>query len=76
MSAPLHIHKDVLFCNRCNSHIDKHRETVIDEKDDVHCIHCGNWLCGFYDAFGDPGGEIPLSPTLQRVRMIAATMIS
>ncbi len=67
MNSPLHIHKIHLYCNSeyCrnqdalkdengNRLIHKHRETnVYDEN--VYCIHCGNWLCGEYDAFGNLG---------------------
>jgi hypothetical protein len=48
---PLHIDKKELFCNRCNKYIDKFTGTLVINNE-THCLYCGNWLCGCYDAFG------------------------
>ena len=51
----IHEDKPELFCNRCKKYIKKHSETLVipgPDGDNVHCIYCWNWLCGFFDAFG------------------------
>ena len=41
-----------LWCNKCRKQIDKHNETL-EIENNIHCIHCNNWICGFTDAFGE-----------------------
>lgn len=67
MSAPRHIEKSELFCNRCNKYVRKHTETYL-ENGEVHCLFCHNWLCGEYDAFGDLGD---LSPSLKHIKILS-----
>lgn len=68
MTKPLHLHKTYLYCNSdsCRSQdipkdengnrlIHKYKETYTGASGDLHCIHCDNWLCGEYDAFGNTG---------------------
>jgi len=60
MPEPLHINKTHLPCNSENCKgrlLDKFTETLIDEHDDLRCLYCNNWLCGFYDAYGDVTNE-------------------
>jgi hypothetical protein len=64
MKPPIHAHKDELFCNQCQRYVSKHDGTfLLDEE--VHCLACENWLCGFYDAFGHAISE---SPAITRVK--------
>lgn len=48
----IHQDKEEIFCNRCSRYMDKLTETMVLE-DEVYCLTCNNWLCGFFDAFGD-----------------------
>lgn len=42
-----------LKCNRCQKKVHKIVETIlIGDNEDVHCMYCLNWLCGYNDAFG------------------------
>ena len=67
MDKPRHIDKRELFCNRCNKNINKCTETYLQEEE-VHCVHCHNWLCGEYDAFGDLGD---VSPSLKHIMILS-----
>lgn len=46
------IHHVKLWCNKCENWIDKKYQTYVMDND-VHCLQCSNWLCGYKDAFGD-----------------------
>ncbi len=51
----LHEESRTIFCNKCQKPRNKWTETIImqDSNNDVFCLFCFNWLCGFFDAFGD-----------------------
>lgn len=50
----LHEEAVTIFCNRCRKHISKSFDTIAqpEHNNDIFCRWCGNWLCGFFDAFG------------------------
>jgi hypothetical protein len=62
---PLHIDKLDLFCNRCQCYVNKYTETTVVAVE-VLCLNCDNWLCGEYDAFGNP--EYQDSPSIERIK--------
>ena len=51
---PLHMDKEVLFCNKCNKDIDRIAGTLVCHNE-VYCRYCNNWICGERDAFGKQG---------------------
>lgn len=67
MDKGIHEDRPDLFCNRCLKYVDKFVGTMLLEED-VHCL-CGNWLCGFRDAFGDIDTE---SVAIKRIKKMGA----
>jgi len=65
MVKGIHENKKELFCNRCQRYVDKFTGTIVMEEE-VHCL-CGNWLCGFFDAFGDVSQE---SVSIKRIKLM------
>jgi hypothetical protein len=51
---PQHLDKTELFCTKCGRYINKFTETM-PHGDHLHCLHCDNWLCPTWEAFGDLG---------------------
>jgi hypothetical protein len=62
MSKPFHLNDEHLYCNRCQKYIDKFSDTILIDNE-IHCLYCENWLCGFNDCFG-----VQCSPSIERIK--------
>ena len=49
-----------IWCNCCQKHDNKHTETQ-EIDNNIYCLKCNNWLCGFFDAWGYRGEEDEMS---------------
>jgi NAD-dependent SIR2 family protein deacetylase len=77
MIKGLHEDKKTLYCNQCEEEVDKWTGTQVlnshpeqNKYGEVYCLSCGNWLCGEFDAFGEPGRFHYFNPAIRKLEQM------